>query len=76
VPRSWVTQAVICSIDKDLRQIPGHHMVLGKGHLKVMPDGGMMRLYTQILAGDMTDNIRGCWQTGVTRSLGLSTAVR
>jgi hypothetical protein len=57
-------RAVICSVDKDLRQIPGHHIVLGKGHLHVTTRGGMMRLYCQILAGDATDNVRGCWQVG------------
>lgn len=58
-------RAVICSIDKDLRQIPGRHIVLGKGHLNMTAAGAMMRLYAQILAGDSTDNIRGCWQVGV-----------
>lgn len=57
-------RAVICSVDKDLRQIPGHHIVLGKGHLHVTERGGLMRLYIQILAGDATDNVRGCWQVG------------
>lgn len=57
-------RAVICSVDKDLRQVPGHHIVLGKGHLHVTERGGLMRLYTQILAGDATDNVRGCWQVG------------
>lgn len=57
-------RAVICSVDKDLRQLPGHHIVLGKGHLHVSPRGALMRLYIQILAGDSTDNVRGCWQVG------------
>jgi hypothetical protein len=57
-------RAVIASVDKDLRQIPGHHIVLGKGHLHVTERGALMRLYIQILAGDSTDNVRGCWQVG------------
>jgi hypothetical protein len=57
-------RAVICSVDKDLRQIPGNHIVLGKGHLHMTVEGALLRLYTQILAGDSTDNIRGCWQVG------------
>lgn len=56
--------AVIASIDKDLKQIPGDHIVLGKGHLHVTTRGALMRLYCQILAGDSTDNIKGCWQVG------------
>lgn len=58
-------RAVICSVDKDLRQLPGRHIILGKGHVEMTPRGGLMRLYTQILAGDMTDNVRGCWKVGV-----------
>lgn len=58
-------RAVICSVDKDLRQLPGHHIILGKGHLHITPRGGLMRLYCQILAGDATDNVRGCWQVGM-----------
>lgn len=58
-------RAVICSVDKDLRQLPGHHIILGKGHLTVTERGAIMRLYCQILAGDSTDNVRGCWQVGL-----------
>lgn len=55
---------VVCSLDKDLRQIPGRHIIIGKGHLDMTERGAMMRLYVQVLAGDSTDNIRGCWQQG------------
>lgn len=61
-------RAVICSVDKDLRQVPGQHIVLGKAHLTITPRGGLMRLYTQILAGDATDNVPGCWQVGPERA--------
>lgn len=59
---------LVSSLDKDLRQIPGRHLVLEqsgvKGHLEVTDRGAQLRLYAQILAGDSTDNIRGCWQVG------------
>lgn len=62
---------IISSVDKDLRQIPGRHIVINKGHLNMTEAGAMMRLYAQILSGDMTDNVRGCksetradWQMG------------
>jgi hypothetical protein len=55
---------IICSLDKDLLQIPGRHIIIGKGHLDVTERGAMLRLYRQILSGDATDNIRGCWQMG------------
>lgn len=64
-------QAIVASVDKDLRQIPGRHIILGKGHLEMTERGAMLRLYCQILCGDMTDNVRGClsekradWQMG------------
>lgn len=57
---------VVSSLDKDLRQIPGRHLVLEqsgvKGHMEVTERGALLRLYAQILGGDPTDNIRGCWQ--------------
>jgi hypothetical protein len=59
---------LVSSLDKDLRQIPGKHLVLEqsgvKGHLTVSTRGAELRLFAQILAGDSTDNIRGCWQIG------------
>lgn len=54
---------VIASVDKDLRQIPGRHIVTGKGHLQVSERGALMRFYSQLLGGDPTDNIRGCYMT-------------
>lgn len=59
---------IVSSLDKDLRQIPGDHLVLEqsgvKGYMLVTPKGGLMRLYGQILAGDSTDNVPGCWRIG------------
>jgi hypothetical protein len=66
---------VVSSLDKDLRQIPGKHLVLEqsgvKGHLDVSDRGALMRLYGQILGGDSTDNIRGCWQVGYDTAFNL-----
>ncbi len=50
---------IVCSVDKDLRQIPGRHIIINKAHLNMTPQGATMRLYAQILAGDLTDNVRG-----------------
>jgi hypothetical protein len=55
---------IVCSLDKDLKQIPGRHIIIGKGHLDMSARGSLMRLYVQILAGDNTDNIKGCYQQG------------
>jgi DNA polymerase-1 len=64
---------IICSLDKDLRMIPGMHYSfeisgtskLGKQWtrpmeiVEVQPFEGLKKFYTQILTGDSTDGIRG-----------------
>jgi 5'-3' exonuclease len=51
---------VICTIDKDLDQIPGLHYNFVKGLLyKVTPQEGLYKFYTQLLMGDAIDNIPG-----------------
>ena len=51
---------VICSIDKDLLQIPGKHYNFVKKEFKeVSPDEGLKKLYLQALIGDRSDNIVG-----------------
>lgn len=67
------TNTIICSIDKDLRMIPGWHYsfeIGGKSSLgktwtrpaekvRVDPFQGLKHFYTQLLIGDATDNIKG-----------------
>lgn len=63
---------IICSLDKDLRMIPGQHYSFeisgaSKGTkwvrpseiVTVTPEEGLKRFYTQILTGDTTDNVKG-----------------
>ena len=51
---------VICSIDKDLKQIPGrHYNFVKKETASVEPDEGLKFLYLQSLIGDRSDNIIG-----------------
>lgn len=69
--RIWATEAeragdpyVVCSIDKDLRCIPGQHLLMGRGqekhvHHVVTPEAGRQLYYAQILQGDPTDSIPG-----------------
>jgi DNA polymerase-1 len=68
-----VSPTIICSLDKDLRMIPGRHYSfeisgiskLGKQWtrpmeiVEVQPFEGLKRFYTQILTGDSTDGIKG-----------------
>ena len=51
---------VICSIDKDLLQIPGkHYNFVKKVHQEVTHDQGLKALFIQSLVGDRSDNISG-----------------
>ena len=51
---------VICSIDKDLKQIPGKHWDFVKDiYEEISDEEGRIRFYKQLLIGDASDNIRG-----------------
>lgn len=54
-------ETVICSIDKDLRQIPGQHYNFVKKEWEcVSKSEGLAWFYQQTLIGDSSDNIQGC----------------
>lgn len=58
-------ETIICSIDKDLRQIPGKHYNMNKNILdNVSVTGGWNNMYTQVLTGDRADNIPGLNRIG------------
>jgi 5'-3' exonuclease len=51
---------VICSIDKDLKQIPGsHYNFVTKERVFVSPLDGLKSFYKQLILGDVSDNIPG-----------------
>jgi len=53
-------EGVICTIDKDLNQIPGRHFDWNKGLLYNVPSLDSHRWFLrQLLTGDSTDNIPG-----------------
>lgn len=53
--------SVICSIDKDLLMIPGRHYNFVKQELyMISPEEGRLNFYSQLLNGDIVDNIPGC----------------
>lgn len=53
-------ETIICSIDKDLLQIPGHHYDFVKEQFNfVTPEQGLEFFYKQLLIGDTADNIKG-----------------
>lgn len=51
---------IICSIDKDLLQIPGHHYNFVRDEFTFVEHfDGIKHFYRQLLIGDTVDNIRG-----------------
>lgn len=70
-------ETIICSLDKDLLQVPGHHFQWGIGTAKYeKPDTfllqsekeGMRLFYEQCIKGDPTDNIKGIPKMGKVRA--------
>jgi 5'-3' exonuclease len=52
--------AIVVTIDKDLKQLPGKHFNFVKSILfTVTPEEGLKYFYNQLLMGDRTDNIPG-----------------
>lgn len=60
---------VICSIDKDLKQVPGYHYNWRKLQSElVSPLDGWKSFYRQLLTGDSTDGIPGVGGIGKVKS--------
>lgn len=52
--------SIICTIDKDLKQVPGRHFNWVKGeHYEISEIEGLRSLYRSVLIGDRADNIIG-----------------
>lgn len=63
-PEAYGT-TVVCSIDKDLLQIPGlHYNFVKKEKILVTPEDGLLSFYRSILIGDVADNIKGVYGIG------------
>lgn len=59
----------ICSIDKDLMQVPGYHYNFVKDeHVLVSPLDGLRSFYRNLLIGDNADNITGVAGIGVVKA--------
>lgn len=58
-------EVAIASIDKDMLQVPGWHFNFGKNEWHWSTEEfGLQFLYTQMLTGDVADNIRGIYGVG------------
>jgi hypothetical protein len=62
---SQSSDTIICSIDKDLLQVPGqHYNFVKKNRISISEREGIRNLYSQALTGDNADNIRGLYNIG------------
>ena len=60
-PKSCKDEYVICTIDKDLKTVPGQHFNMTSGKLFEVTEEEADRYHlTQALTGDATDNYSGC----------------
>lgn len=65
-------ETVICSIDKDLLQIPGNHYNFVKGqHTYITDEEGLLFFYKQMLIGDVADNVKGVGGIGQAKAAKL-----
>lgn len=63
---------IICSIDKDLKMIPGNHSHLVTGERTYISEqSGMFNFLKQVLTGDRVDNIKGLSGIGDVKALKL-----
>lgn len=65
-------QVMIVSQDKDLRTVPGLLYNYNKDKYELItPQGALVNFYRQMLVGDATDNVVGCYRTGEKKAEGL-----
>lgn len=66
------SETIICSIDKDLKQVPGeHYNFVNETRTTVLPDEGRYYFYQQLLTGDVSDNVSGIRGIGPKRACKL-----
>jgi hypothetical protein len=69
VQRQSDSPTIIATIDKDLDMVPGRHYDYVRRTFYVTePSEGMALFYKQVLSGDSTDNIAGCYKIGAGRA--------
>ena len=61
--------SILCSIDKDFKQLEGHHYNFVKQEMfTVSKQEAVKNFYLQLLIGDVIDNIPGLWRIGPKRA--------
>lgn len=64
--------SILCSIDKDFKQLPGHHYNFVKEEIfTISEEEAIKNFYLQILIGDVVDNIPGLWRIGPVRAANI-----
>lgn len=54
------SDTIICSIDKDMKQVPGHHYhIVNDEFFEIDELEGWKNLFKQCLTGDIADNVQG-----------------
>jgi len=65
----YATNTILCSIDKDLRQIPGwHYHFVNKAKYWISTHDALHWFYMQLVMGDMTENVPGIVGIGEARA--------
>ena len=63
--QTHLEDTIICSPDKDLKQVPGNHYDYKKIEFTTISEvEGLQRLHIQTLVGDSVDAISGCYMVG------------
>ena len=58
-------QTIICTIDKDLENVPGHFYNYHRKEAKyISTEEALLNFYRQCITGDSSDNIPGCYKMG------------
>jgi len=66
----FIPDSIICSIDKDLYQIPGQHFnFVSNAYRSVTFNEARFHFYYQLLKGDASDNLQGCPGIGEAKAL-------
>ena len=72
IEQSQTTDTIICSIDKDLLQIPGNHYNFVRDEfITITEEEGIHFFYLQLLMGDKADNIPGITGIGVAKATNI-----
>lgn len=62
-------KGIVCSIDKDLLQLPGSHFNFVKQEFREVEEfEGRHLFYLSVLTGDVTDNIKGIYGVGTKKA--------